>query len=259
MLFETTIILISLGLFVGMMGAVEAGRRVGLARLARDPDGLARGVGTAEGAVFGLLGLLLAFTFSGAAGRFEDRRDLVTDEANAIGSAWLRLDVLPADAQAPLRDLLRRYVDSRLATYAQPNDESTAMARYAESTALQAQIWSTAMAAARRPDAPSQWTMLMMPALNDMIDITTTRLVAVRKHPPRVVFMLLFVLCIIGSLLVGYNGAVNKDRSLFHSTLYAIVMVLAIYVIMDIEYPRLGLIRIDSADEVLIDLRKSMD
>ena len=66
--------------------------------LARDPEGLAKGTGAAEGAVFGLLGLILAFSFSGAATRFEQRRHLITEEANAIGTAYLRLDLLPLNA-----------------------------------------------------------------------------------------------------------------------------------------------------------------
>jgi hypothetical protein len=258
MSFETTLILVSLALLAGMIGCSEVGRRIGLARIASTPAGLATGIGAAEGAVFGLFGLLLAFTFSGAAGRFEHRRDLITAEANAIGTAWLRLDILPADAQPALRDLFRRYVDSRLATYASAASESASIAKYAESTGLQNQIWSAALAASQRPDAPTHATMLLMPALNDMIDFTTTRLVAVRSHPPPVVFILLFLLCLIGALLAGYNAAVNARRSLFHSTIYSVVMVLAIYVILDLEYPRLGLIRIDAADEVLVDVRKSM-
>ena len=84
------------GLFLGMLILSEVGRRIGMARLARDSEGLTKGAGAAEAAVFGLLGLLIAFTFSGAASRFEDRRHLITAEANAIGTAYLRVDLLPA-------------------------------------------------------------------------------------------------------------------------------------------------------------------
>lgn len=258
MTFETTIILLSLALLVGMTMAIEFGRRIGLSRIARDPDGLAKGVGPAEGAVFGLFGLLLAFTFSGAAGRYESRRDLVAQEANAIGTAWQRLDLLPAAEQAPMRDLFRAYLDSRLLTYASADDESLTMARYAQSVTLQDRIWEQALVAARRPELPPSTATLLLPALNEMFDVTTLRLVAVRSHPPVVVFILLFALSLVGALLVGYNGAANKSRSLLHSTLYSLVIVLAIYVILDLEYPRLGLIRIDKADAVLIDLRESI-
>jgi hypothetical protein len=95
----------------GMLVFSEVGQRIGLARLARDPEGLSKGAGAAEAAVFGLLGLLIAFTFAGAASRFEDRRLLVTAEANAIGAAYLRIDLLPGDAQPEARELFRRYLD----------------------------------------------------------------------------------------------------------------------------------------------------
>ena len=85
--------------------------------MAGDPVGARAGAGVVDGAVFGLLGLLVAFTFSGAATRFDARRQLVVEEANAIGAAYLRLDVLPAAAQPALRARFREYLDSRLAAY----------------------------------------------------------------------------------------------------------------------------------------------
>jgi hypothetical protein len=109
--FTWAALLLTLCLLVGMLVTFEIGRRVGAARLARDPDGLAKGAGAAEGAVFALLGLLMAFTFSGAASRFDERRMLINTEANAIGTAWLRIDLLPDEAQPPMRDLFRRYAD----------------------------------------------------------------------------------------------------------------------------------------------------
>jgi len=106
------------GFLLAMLAVCELGRRFGMARIARDPDGLAKGMGAADGAVFALLGLLLAFTFSGAASRFEDRRHLVTAEANAIGTAYLRVDLLSPAVQPAMKDLFRRYLDGRFAAYA---------------------------------------------------------------------------------------------------------------------------------------------
>ena len=106
----------TLGLFLGMLLFLEVGRRIGLHHLAQEGQ-LARGIGTADGDVFGLLGLLIAFTFSGAASRFEDRRHLITEEANAIGTAYLRLDLLPATSQAELRTLFYEYTGLRATVY----------------------------------------------------------------------------------------------------------------------------------------------
>jgi hypothetical protein len=84
-----------------------------------------KGLGAIEGAIFGLLGLILAFSFSGALTRFDARRHLVVEEANDIGTAWLRVALLPADAQPPMRDLFRRYLDSRIEVYRKVPDKGT--------------------------------------------------------------------------------------------------------------------------------------
>src|SRR5262245_47909853 len=109
-------LLFSIFLAAGMLVLFEVGRRLGRRRRARDPEGAREGFAPIDGAIFGLLGLLVAFTFSGATSRFDTRRDLIVEEANDIGTAYLRLDLLPAPAQPPLRELFRRYTDSRLET-----------------------------------------------------------------------------------------------------------------------------------------------
>ena len=114
------------GLFVGMLVLLEVGRRIGVRRLARDPEGATVGLGTVEGAVFGLLGLLVAFTFSGAAARFDTRRQLIIEEANAVGTAYLRLELLPTAAQPSLRAAFRQYLAARLAVYRQLADVAAA-------------------------------------------------------------------------------------------------------------------------------------
>src|SRR6185436_17454554 len=99
------------------LATLEIGRRVGARRLALDPEGAKASTWAIDGAVFGLLGLLIAFTFSGAAARFDTRRQMIVEEANAIGTAWLRLDLLPAGVQPALRDKFRQYLDARLAVF----------------------------------------------------------------------------------------------------------------------------------------------
>jgi hypothetical protein len=258
MSFTWVAMLLTIGLFAGMLVTFEIGRSIGVRRLATDPDGLTQGAGAAEGAVFALLGLLLAFTFSGAATRFDERRWFINSEANAIGTAYLRLDLLPEEAQPPLRDLFRRYVDNRANVYRNAHSQEDVVAGLAEGSAMQAEIWKRAMAAMRLPGASTQATMLLTPALNEMIDITSTRVMATRNHPPSIILLLLGMLSLIGALLVGYGTSVNKHRSWFHQVMFALVISLAIYVIIDLEYPRLGLIKVDRADQALLDVRASM-
>jgi hypothetical protein len=245
------------GLFAAILAFLALGRRIGKRRLGSAEAAPAQ-FGAVEGAVFGLLGLLLAFTFSGAASRFDDRKHLITREANAIGTAWLRIDVAAADAGPPLRALFRRYLDSRLATYRQAGDPDAAHAELARSVVLQGEIWSRSVAACGDPRASPGACVLLLPALNEMIDITTTRLTATRMHPPAAIFALLVALTLAGALLAGHGMAGSAAWSWMHAASFSAVMAVTIYVIVDMEFPRLGFISVESADQVLLDLRRSM-
>lgn len=255
------LILIMLGsaiaLFAGMLVLQEIGRRIGVRRLAKDPDKALAGSGAIEGSIFGLLGLLIAFTFSGAASRFDSRRQLVVQEANAIGTAYLRLDLLPADAREELRGLFRKYTDSRIQTYRKLPDITAARAELSRSQELQNVVWTKSVAACRT-QSPQPAAMLLLPALNEMIDITTTRTMAGKMHPPLIVFAMLFALAMGCSLLAGYGMADCEFRSKLHMVLFAAVTAVTVYVIIDIEYPRQGLFRVDASDQVLVDVRESM-
>jgi hypothetical protein len=246
-------------LFLGMLLFLEIGRRIGERWLSKDPDAARLGVGAVEGSVFGLLGLLVAFTFSGASTRFDARRHLIVEETNAIGTAYLRLDVLPSAVQPALRDSFRRYLDSRLAIYRKLPDVAAAKEELAKSNHLQAEIWRVGVAAVQAEGAPSAAPMLFLPALNAMFDITTTRTMATQMHPPEIVYVMLFGLALLASLLAGYGMAGGKVRKWLHMIGFAVIMALSVYVILDLEFPRLGFIRVNAFDQALVDLRKSMN
>jgi len=248
----------ALGLCVGMLICLEIGRRIGIHQLANDSTGGISGLAVMEGSVFALYGLLVAFTFSGAATRFDTRRHLIAEEANAIGTAYLRLDLLPADSQPSEHKLFREYVDSRLEVYRKAPDVERVKAELSRGSRIQGEIWSQALAAAGMPGANPDASKLLLPALNAMFDITTTRTMATRIHPAPIVFWLLFILALVCSLLAGFGTAARKQRSWLHITAFSAITVISIYVILDIEYPRAGLIRLDAYDNVLIELRQSM-
>src|SRR5512134_3830379 len=147
--FAPSAALFTLGLFLGMLVLLEIGRRIGVRRMAKDSEGARVGVGAVDGAVFALLGLLIAFTFSGAASRFDARRQLIVEETNNIGTAYLRLDLLPASAQPAIRENFRRYLDSRLEVYRKLPDIAAAKAELAKAIMLQEEIWRHAVAATR--------------------------------------------------------------------------------------------------------------
>jgi hypothetical protein len=253
--FTPTALLLAFALLAAMLVCIEAGHRIGRRRAAEAGDAAPAGFGVVEGAVFALLGLLIAFTFSGALSRFDERRQLIVDEANAIGTAYLRIDLLPGDAQPALREKFRNYLDARLAVYRAVPDMKAVEAELARANAIQQEIWRQSLE--RAPAGPSA-TMLLLPALNEMFDIATTRTMAVRMHPPTVVFALLFGFALLGAVLAGNAMATVPGRHWLHSAAFAFALAGAVYVIIDMEYPRLGFIRVDSFDQVLIDLRQSM-
>src|ERR1700752_4683183 len=161
--------LFALGLFLGMLMLLEVGRRIGVRRLAADPQGAEAGVGTVQGAVFPLLGLLIAFTFSGARSRFDARRQLIVEETNDIGTAYLRLDLLPTDLQPALRESFRRYLDARIEVYRKISEiaggkESLSKEALVKANELQTQIWRQAVAASRAEGASLAAPLLLLPA-----------------------------------------------------------------------------------------------
>jgi hypothetical protein len=249
----------SASMLVGMLICLEIGRRLGMRSLAKDPQGAMAGLGVVHGAVFSLYGLLIAFTFSGAPSRFDTRRHLAEQEANAIGTAYLRLDLLPDESQPALRDLFRKYVDSRLEAFRKLPSYEAAMRELANSEKLQQDIWTGAVRASRLAAPNSGVDKLVLPPLNEMIDITSTRTMAMRIHPPLIIFELLFFLALICSLLAGYGMAASKYRSWLHIASFSVVAVVSVFVILEIEYPRTGFFHLENAyDQVLVDVRASM-
>jgi ABC-type glycerol-3-phosphate transport system permease component len=236
---------------------LEIGRRFGRRRLTEDPEGARAGASAVEGAVFALFGLLIAFTFTGAASRFEARRDLIVTHTNAIGTAWLRLDLLPAEVQPALRQELRLYVDAIIKMHEQAQDTQFVFKKLAELGKLQDKIWNLAETAASRDGRP-QVATLVLPALNEMFDLTSSRYAAARFHVSMVVIWFLVLLSMLASLLVGYAMASAKRRNWLHIILFALLISLTLYVIFDFEYPRYGVIRLDQADTIYLELRQSM-
>jgi hypothetical protein len=251
-------LLFALFLFIGMLLLLEVGRRFGVRRRPKESEGERGGLGTVEGAVFALFGLMVAFTFSGAASRFNEKRMLVAEEANAIETAYLRLHLLPHQAQPALQELFRRYVDSRLETYRRLPDMVAAEMEMAKSKKIQEEVWTEAVAATRLPDSPPTAGLLLLPALNNMIDISTTRTLALQIHPPRIVYALLFGLGLICALLAGFRMSSGQHRSWLHILGFTVLTVIIVYVMLDVEYPRAGLIRLESADQLLVNLREHM-
>src|ERR1044072_5342352 len=134
---------IALGLIVALIGLMQIGWRIG--KKFKDGSTKQGNVGAIQGAIFALLGLLVAFTFSNGISRFDDRRKLIVEEANSIGTAFFRIDLLPPEAQPEMRKLFGSYLDSRLAAYRHIPDLQAAKTELELGNQLQHQIWSHAV------------------------------------------------------------------------------------------------------------------
>jgi len=128
----------------------------------------------------------------------------------------------------------------------------------AKSKQIQEAIWTEAVAATRLPDAHPSSNLLLLPALNNMIDISTTRTMALQLHPPRIIYALLFGLGLICSLLSGFRMSSGQQRSWLHILGFTVLTVIIVYVMLDVEYPRADLIHLESADKLLVNLREHM-
>jgi ABC-type glycerol-3-phosphate transport system permease component len=254
----TSLILVIAGLLFPLtLVIMEVGRRIGLRLMAKDPEGARAGTSAVEAAVFALFGLLIAFTFSSAAARYETRRDLIVQHTNAIGTAWLRLDLLPAQVQPALRKGLRLYVDGIIKVHQQVGDKEAVVQTMAYLGNLQDEIWKVAETAVSRDGRP-QVATLVLPALNEMFDLTASRYATENFHVAQVVFWFLIFLSLLASMLVGYAMASAKHRNWLHMILFALLISLTLYVISDFEYPRHGIIQLGKADHIYIELRKTM-
>ena len=248
---------VAVGVFVGILVCLVLGRWIGHRAIAHYGTGLPS-VSSLEAAVFALLGLIIAFTFSGALTRFDVRRGQAVDEANAIGTAYYRIDLLPASAQPRLRETFRNYVDARISTYRKLPDIAAAQRELARSLELQTEIWSQAVAAIRMPESRPGAELLVMPALNQMYDITAVRVAATQIHPPAIIYAMLVALALASALLAGYQTAGETGYDWIHKIGFAGIVAFTIYVIIDIEYPRLGFVRLDAIDQLLVNVRAGM-
>ena len=172
----------SIALFFAMVACLELGYRIG-SYASRKVETAHEGTSTIHAAVFALLGLLLAFTFANGISHLDQRRQLIIQESNAIGTAYLRLDLLPANQQLEMRHLFRQYLDARLGMYESLPDLTAAGEELEQAARLQREIWSRAIAAGRE-NRTQDINRLLLPALNDMIDVTTSRTIALHTHMP---------------------------------------------------------------------------
>jgi hypothetical protein len=250
----TWALIVATVILVGTLISLEAGYRWGRRATLRNPQAH-EGIGALEASAFALLGLLLAFSFAGATSRLEVKRDVIVAEANAIGTAYRRVDLLPPGAQPPIRQQFKRLIEARISAYHNRFDPASA-ARHSKvfNEALD-EIWSLAVAAS---SSSREMAVLVLPPINEMMDIATARAVVLQAHSPALILGLLAGAAISSGLLAGYGLAKRGERSWFHGVAYAAVLALTAYTVIDLDHPRFGLINIDPAYQSLVELRETI-
>jgi hypothetical protein len=237
-------VLIAVVLFVLLMAAVEFGYRIGIRVLTKISEESKSPVGIIAAAILGLLALLLGFTFAMAQSRFEMRQQGVVDESNSIGAAFLRSRPLPEPSRTEAVGLLRSYVDVRLDFYRAGQNQTQLQEVEDKSRRIQNQLWATAQAAIAK-DAREVTTGLFIESLNDTFDQGAKRLAAMENHVPESVVWLLFIVALVAVLGIGYECGLGGHRHLLTTTMMATLIVLVIWVIIDMDRPRRGVIRIN--------------
>ena len=232
---------LAITLFVILLGGMFIGFLLGknAARHGEQESGAADSA--VKGAVAGLAALLLAFSFSLAAGRYDQRNTLVVREANSFRNAWLRADLLEEPTQGRIKQLLRDYLDARLKYIGVRFDPTQIAASAMASQQLQQQIWQV-VSEQSRINPPGNIST-MVPAVSEMMDAGAATEAAYSNTVPAIVLILLFGAIIFTGLLVGHSFGRAGRRHILTAVVFALLVTLVVSVILDLDRPRRGVIR----------------
>lgn len=227
--------------------ATEAGWRLGNYRRQRPEHEKDAPVGTIVGATIGLLAFLLAFTFGMAGARFDARKQLVLQEANAIGTAYLRADLLPEPQRSDVRNLLRAYAALRVGGVTAIMTPEV----MAKTSALHDRLWAAAAAAGNQ--SPNSIVVgLFIQSLNEVIDLDETRITAGRNRIPDIIWLALYAVTILTMAAMGYQFGLSGEHSWAVTTLLTLVFTTVILLIADLDRPQHGFLKV--SQQAMIDL-----
>ena len=249
-------LMICLALVGVLIVTAEIGFWVKKGRVKAGSDSIEKGdIALILGAVMTLLALLLGFTYSMSTGRFETRRQLVVEEANAIGTTYLRAKTLPEPRSSEIQELLRQYTALRVEIAGMTDDAPEKIHEVDNRTKqLLSLIWSYAATQAR--ESPNPITSIFLQTLNEMIDLHSKRLAAFRNRVPLSIYLVLFVVSAITLWLVGNYFGTRGQRMRILTTMLALLVASVMWLIMDLDQPVRGAIR--ASQQSLIDLHQDL-
>lgn len=252
-LYNTSSVLICIVLLGTIYIFYLAGTALGAYRRKKDPAAKMDGVGALDGALMGLLALLLSFTFSMSASRFDERRAAIIHEANTIGTAILRADLYPDSIRNEFRKDFKQYVEARIAYFDAGNDEQKIDQSLAETNIISGRLWKRATTLSVQSGTVMPHSQ-SVPALNDMIDAVTTREAARIATVPDLIIWLLIILTVLVSMIIGYNKKEQKNDWILLS-IYSLMTVITIFTILDLDRPSRGIIKTAIQNHKIIELR----
>lgn len=247
--------LVFIGSVLLVLLSIEVGYRIGKSQLTKSGAEEEGYTGSAVGSVLGLLAFVLAFTFSMAASRFEMRKQLLLDEANSIGTTYLRTDGLPEPQRSECRNLLKRYVDLR----ANPNIKMKELpGLIAESEKLQAAMWVHAMTIPKEGERSPFLRSLFVQALNDLIDMHTSRItMGIYNRVPGSVWVWLFSALLVSMMALGYQSGLNGKKRFLVSIVLSLIFSSVVLLITDLDRGGEGTVKVNI--QPLLDLKKTID
>jgi hypothetical protein len=233
--------------------AAEIGFRLGLWLQRRDPDSRKAPVsGTVVGGMLGLMAFLLAFTIGIVINQHNGRKAMVVTEANAVGTAYLRAGFLDEPDQMSVRDLLREYVEVRLAA---ADDAALLESSLERSEEIHGALWSIVEDTVRQ-GRESDVMALVVESINEVIDVHSLRLAAVELRLPRLLGLVLYAATILSFLLVGVANSGDKKRDFLAILLFALAYVAVLMIVVDLDRPQQGLLTVSQT--ALTDLLRQM-
>lgn len=246
--------LVSVAIFVLILLFYWLGYKFKNWLIEKHPGKVPESIGAVEGSLLGILGLLLGFTFSLAMSKYETRRQLTVDEANKIGTAILRCDMYPDSIRNSFRADFKEYVETRIRYYAVGNDEKKIKNELIKAKEISGRIWKTAAIQSQDRENIVR-SAQMIPGLNAMIDIVTTRDATRISAVPSLILWVLLTLVMMAAFVLGsdYTG---KERNKVLILSYAIAMSLTMNLINELNRPRSGLINLDDVEKKMIELRE---
>jgi hypothetical protein len=215
-----------------------------------------KSIGPLEGSLLGLLALLLSFTFNMSSTRHDKRLNIIVEEANDIGTAILRADLYPDSLRKEFRKDFKNYLDTRIEFFEAGHDLPKIMASLEKGRLIQQSLWKRATDLGRDKENLHR-TSQMIPALNAMFDIVTTRNAANVAKVPQLIIYLLFMLCSISAFMLGYAVGIKPDWIIM--ICFAATIVMTIYLIIDLDRPRRGVITMKDMNMEIVNLRGMFD